>query len=371
MSQYLKILFADIWKGSFWIARWETFLNLVRDPGAFYAEVGKRDWDKNAYLFGLSLGLAQILIWVAVSSSFLGLWLGAAGFWVFVFGLGIGLAGWFFGAFFLYYIVSWIFAQALKWIAGKNEKDKIRPILFTLWPAGLLGIIPGIGGLLTLAAFLVLLVIAYEKALRVDRSPAVGASILGLVLSGVATWIPGLILSWGFISLATDFTVYRASAQAGAGWEKPKSEIIALPDNWPILESFHHRSDSQKLADAVEVIRQEIRQALANDIYAGENAAPALIGLYGDLDQTPTDAYRMAIQKILEQDQAGGGKNQGILGQFYYEQTLESYYDKGKGPATVKIDAIEVAKRPAQTKSDVNAAALALVKAMMQGQQAK
>jgi hypothetical protein len=370
MSQYFKILFADIWKGSFWIARWETFLDLVRDPGAFYAEVGKKDWDKNAFLFGLSLGLAQIFIFVAVFSGLLGVLLGAAGFWSFVLGFGIGLAGWFFGALFLYYIVSWLFAKALQWIAGKNEKDKIRPILFTLWPAGLLGIIPGIGGLLTLAAFLVLLVIAYEKALRVERSPAVGASLLGLVLTGVAAWIPGLILGWGFISLATGFAAHNA-AQAGIGWEKPKSEFIGLPDKWPILESFHRRSDSQKLADAVEVIRQEIGQALAENTDAGENATPALIELYGDLDQVPTDAYRLAIQNVLQQDQTGGGKNDGIIGQVFFTQVLEDYYDKGKGPATVKIAAIEAEKRPAQAKADTTEAALALVKSMMQGQQAK
>lgn len=207
MFEHIKTLFQGMWSKAFWEDRWETFLALIREPSAFYGGVGKKDWDENAYLMGLSFSLVVVLATALLFSGLLSLLRGYFGVIAFGWSLVSGLIGWVIGAFLMYYVVAWVFGFAAKLIKKKDDTDKIRPILFTLGPATLCAIVPILGGIAALVLFVLLLVIAYENSLKMERGEAVASSILGMVFSSVVVWVPFFLL--GLLSTAILGLFYR------------------------------------------------------------------------------------------------------------------------------------------------------------------
>ncbi len=189
--------------------------------------------------------------------SFISLFSNAAGLAALVLSLVIGIGAWFFGALVLYYIIAWVFAFAARAVTKRNDIEKIRPILFSLAPAGLAGLLPIVGGLISLILMIVLLVIAYEKALKLSRGQAVGSSLLGglcssLIFVVLAFMISTLLL--GSILSGSDTSKVLAYANEMSAQQEKIKASIQLPDSWGIFESLHNRSDSQKQKDATEVI---------------------------------------------------------------------------------------------------------------------
>lgn len=200
MFAFIKILFQGMWSGAFWADRWDTFLALIRKPDDFYGGVGKKDWDENAYLMGLSFSLVMVLATSLLFSGLLSLLRGYFGLVAFGWSLVSGLIGWFIGVFLTYYVVAWVFGFAAKLIKKKDDMEKIRAIFFTLGPATLCNIVPILGGVAALVLSVLLLVVAYENSLKMERGEAVASSLLGMVFSSVVVWVPFFLL--GLLSSA-------------------------------------------------------------------------------------------------------------------------------------------------------------------------
>jgi len=211
MFGYIATVFQEIWKGPFWAGRWATFLSLLRKPTEFFKGVGKKEWDQEAYLFGITASLATLALSLLMS---LGLLISLPGWWGLkawlISLLSMGL-GWFIGLFLTYYVVAWFFGLAAKLVLKKELTDKIRPILFAALVCGLPSVIPFLGGLLALAAFILVLVIAYENGLKVERGSAIGCVLLGMLFTGLAYGLVILILL-GLSALA-GFSIWGLS-----GW---------------------------------------------------------------------------------------------------------------------------------------------------------
>jgi hypothetical protein len=190
MGIYLKLFFKGFLTKAFWSDRFSTFRELLAHPGDYFSSLGKKENAEGAYLLGMASSFLTLVCLVVVYTLTFGL-----------FTLGIGLLflpvlivlwfiGWLVGLYILYYLGTWAFATALKWLSGKYEPEKIRPALFAIGICVLPGIVPGIGSVISLIAFCVLLVIAYESILKIERGTAIGSALLGAALLGVVVSLP-------------------------------------------------------------------------------------------------------------------------------------------------------------------------------------
>lgn len=339
MFEFIQVVLKEAWGKAFWAARWETFLGLLRDPSGFYAGVGKKEWDREAYLMGLSFSAVSILLSVLATTLFLGYFTPYM-FIGFFIGLLWGTIEWFAGAFLLYYLVAWLFGFAAKLITKRDDTGKIRPILFTLAPTTLAVVIPVLGGILALAGAVILLVIAYEKVLKTSRGESVGASLLGYVFSGLAVWLPMIFLSGIFFSVSSTLsgTLYGLFTHS-SGFESKASN--SAPAN------SRSMAEPEKQAAAVKIIQKEIEDA-AQVFASGQMMAVEvtqlaesdLNDLYGNVEP-PKDAYRTAVQNILNEEAALKAKYPNYVGTNDFYTYLGHYYDRGAGVATLKIPKME------------------------------
>lgn len=348
MFGYIKLLFQGMFSKDFWSGRWETFLSLIRKPGDFYAKAGQKDWDRDAYLLGISFSFLEVVLFSLLFSGFVGLFSGLGGLMILLWSLIYGLVGWFIGIFVTYYGVAWLFGWALKLVTKKDQTEKIRPILFTLSPSYLLCVVPGLGSLLTLAAAIVLLVIAYEKALKVERGPAIGSSLLGMVFTGVAASVFGAVLGVVLFSGA-GFSLLSLSSH---GWMH--SSAGNIPANTTLGINSSPMTDAQKLNEAAPIVRHlildELESNFGNQSLANLQAISArhqedmgkLDDLYGSMGEIPIDAYRQGIQQVVDQDQPTlKQKYPTTFNESKFWEVLSGYYDYGKGPANVKVASVE------------------------------
>ena len=194
MFEYLKQAFEEMWKGPFWAARWKTCLSLLQKPTEFFNGLGTKEWDNEAYLFGIASSMVYLVLSILKTGAILIMMTGFRGFVAFLITLIVMLAAWIVGMFLTYYFVAWVFGLAGKLILKKDLTDKVRPILFAVMACEIAGIVPFVGWLLALAGMIILMVIAYEKALQVERGAAVGSVILGMVFTGAAYAVVAIIL---------------------------------------------------------------------------------------------------------------------------------------------------------------------------------
>lgn len=368
MFRYFGLVFKGIFSGKFWAQRWNTFLELLK-PGEFYSQVGKKEWDTNAYLLGLTVGLFNVIIASFMLGGLISLFSSAAGLAGIAISLLVGILFWVVGNLVLYYIVAWIFAFAAKLITKKNDIEKIRPILFSLAPVGLAGIVPLAGGLISLILVIVLMVIAYEKALKVERGQAVGGSLMGMVFTGALFGLFSLVISGlflgslmaglGGLSAANDSNSFLAQAQ--------KLEAKAqMPDSWGPFEFVHYRSEAQKLKTASDILKITLEYGVKEQ-YDHELEDSLLVTgyqkllqkLYPSSDETnnvPTDAYRLAIQQLYPEKadlKTRYFKNYGYdTFDLDFNKLMVSYYNLGKGPANVTVPEVEqvIAKQDEEKK---------------------
>jgi hypothetical protein len=203
MGIYLKLFFAGFLTKSFWADRIETFREMVRHPADYFSNLNKKENIEDAYLLGMSstfftfAGLALIYILT------FGLFTLGAGLIYLPVLLAVEFVCWIAGQYLLYHLGAWAFALALKWLTGKYEIEKIRPILFSIGISGVVSVIPGFGSLLSFLVFIVLLVIAYENAFKVERGPAIGSAVLGTLMLGVAMGLPFWLIGFLFSALWT------------------------------------------------------------------------------------------------------------------------------------------------------------------------
>lgn len=194
MFEYLKQAFQEMWKGPFWAARWKTCLSLLQKPTEFFNGVGTEEWDQKAYLFGIAASLVCLVLSILKTGAVLIMMTGFRGFVAFLITLILIPVSWLIGMFLTYYFVAWLFGLAGKLVLKKDLTDKIRPILFSIMVCEIVGIVPFVGWLLALAGMVILMVIAYEKALQVERGAAVGSVILGMVFNGAVCLVVAIIL---------------------------------------------------------------------------------------------------------------------------------------------------------------------------------
>ncbi len=201
MGGYLKLFFQGVFTAAFWKDRRENFRQMVLHPADYFKSLDKKENEAGAYLLGMS---STFLVWVLLTV-----------FYVLTFGLftlgkalvflpawiAVEFVCWLAGQYLLYYLGTWAFAAAYKWLTGKDEAKRIRPILFALCVSGLTSVIPGFGSLLSVAVFIIYLVIAYENVLRIERGQAVGSAVLGAVVLAVAMGLPFWLIGWAFAAL--------------------------------------------------------------------------------------------------------------------------------------------------------------------------
>ncbi len=197
MLKHLKALFAGLFTAAHWKRWWETLLEMVRGPRAFFSGIGKPEVDDRAYQLGLTSGFAATILaammlagFVAIASGFQGILTGPVTFLFLV-------LFWLVGVFILYTIVAWIYSLSVKWVIGPYEPAKIRPVLFAVGVSSLTFLVPGIGGLIGMAFVIVFTVIAYEVIFKATRGQAIGATLLGMFL----TALPAFMLSFALAGL--------------------------------------------------------------------------------------------------------------------------------------------------------------------------
>jgi hypothetical protein len=381
MFEYFGLLFKGIVSKKYWTDRWNTFLELL-NPVEFYSNIGKKDWDTNAYLLGLTISLVNTVIASFMLGGFLSLFIGATGLAAIALSLVIGIAAWFVGALVFYYIIAWLFAIAAKAITKRNDIEKIRPILFSLSPVGLAGLIPFAGGLVSLILMIVLLVIAYEKALKLGRGQAVGGALLGALYSGlvlvVVAFMASTLLLGSILSGDDSSKNILAYAKAVNAQQEKIKASIQLPDSWGIFESLHNRSDAQKQKDATEVIVKilegDVKSSYAIDLTTStehEAYKNLLEKLYpAPFEQNvPMDAYRLAVQQLYSEKanlkSQYGSANSWVNFDVVFDNLMVTAYSLGKAPATVTVPEVEQAQaRADEAKKQQQATAANWLKAL-------
>jgi hypothetical protein len=325
MGPYLKFFLKGIFSKNFWADRLEDSRRLVSHPGSYFEALGKKENTERAYLLGMS---ATFLAWVALAVvsilTFGILSFGRALLFLPIFLLA-ELVFWIIGLYLLYYPVSWSFAIVFKWISGRYEIEKVRPILFAIGVSSLTMVVPGIGSLISLGLFLVLLVIAYEKALRVERGPAVGSAVLGALFSMVVLGLPmgllGMLVSALFIGslslpgLGLVAALFHRPTYADHAYEKEQAPVS---DGYTSksVDVYAAMPEDQKIKAAAEVFRQGLILSIKG--YAGftgqsqsnlmETAdavdlnAQELKKIYPDQEKMPPEVYRLAVEKIQDED---------------------------------------------------------------------
>jgi hypothetical protein len=207
MGKYFVLFWKGVFTKEFWAARWGTCLSVCQDAPKFFKDAGKESWNENAYLLGMTMTFTVLIPGGILFWGVLSLITGLAGMVLLPILLVGALLAWVLGNAVLYYIVPRLYALAIKWVTGnKPDLNKVRPIVFMCTLGGPLSLVPGIGGILTVALMIVLLVIAYENALSSTRGQAIGMGLLGMVLNGAFFF---------FLSLA--FGALMTMAMVGAG----------------------------------------------------------------------------------------------------------------------------------------------------------
>ncbi|GEM_PF-5979242 len=199
MGEYFGLFWKGVFTGMFWKERWETLRELLKKPTGFFEGSKTSGWSERVVLMGMAASFFFIVLHMVLTSGFFALFLGPAGILAIPVAVVAGVALWFLGVLFLYYVIAGINALAAKWVASEGDVEKIRPIVFASTVGAPLGLVPGGGSLLGVIVSGVLLVIGYEKGLKVTRSQAVGITLVSLLICGL---LVGLI-SFGIGSLVT------------------------------------------------------------------------------------------------------------------------------------------------------------------------
>ena len=184
MSEYLKIFFRGIWTKTFWINRWATLWALMRNPREYYKGVGKKEWDDDAYLLGITASLMTLVLSIpniASEASYLtskGLATLIAdtplapflantnAIVVFLVFLALELISWYIELYVTYYPATWLTALVTNLMLRRDVTAKVRPVLFSTMAASLAGVIPFVGDVLAIILAIVLMVIAYDNGLK-------------------------------------------------------------------------------------------------------------------------------------------------------------------------------------------------------------
>jgi len=187
----LRDVFSGLFTAEHWRYCWAAFLELFKSPRTFFAGIGKPETDRKAFLLGLTSSLSGTLLMALSAAGLFGLLGGFRGIWIVPALFLFLMLLWLVGVILLYTVIAWVNALAVKWVIGPFEIAKVRPILFVLGVSALGLVIPGFGGIVGFVVVVVFTVIAYEAVFRATRGQAIGAAILGYVL----TSIPAILLS--------------------------------------------------------------------------------------------------------------------------------------------------------------------------------
>jgi hypothetical protein len=295
MGKYFALFWKGVFTKEFWAARWGTCLSVCQDAPKFFRDAGKESWNENAYLLGMTMTFTVLIPGCILFWGVLSLITGLAGMVLLPILLVGALLAWVLGNAVLYYIVPRLYALAIKWVTGnKPDLNKVRPIVFMCTLGGPLSLVPGIGGILTVALMIVLLVIAYENALSSTRGQAIGMGLLGMVLNGAF-----------FFLLSLAFGALMTMAMVGAG-----PAFAAMGS----LTSLH----SQKSAPPVEFVETPV----------SPNAAINLKETYGFLtkDQqivAASDRLVAALNKQKPRMDWGLKRERGVYESMFWVFLLE------------------------------------------------
>jgi hypothetical protein len=268
MGRYFGLFFLGLFKKSFWADRWQTFLSIVRNAPEYFKGAGKAQWNEDAYLLGMTATFLSaipggFLFWGLIS-----LVTGLASTLILPLILLCGLVMWALGVVVVYYIAAWLYGLAIQWVMGaKPDMNKVRPIVFVCIVGTPLSLTPGLGGLLTFALTIVLLVVAYENALSSPRGQAIGMGLLGMVLNGVFF----VLVSLGLGALVTMATLGAGTAFAALGSFIPASlhkpaPVISEQEPTPIAKVslsaiYGSMTQEQKLEMASDKLVEALNKA--------------------------------------------------------------------------------------------------------------
>lgn len=253
MLKQLGILFAGLFTATHWKRRWETILEMVRDPRNFFSGIGKAEVDEKAYQLGLTTGFVGTVLLSMMTAGMVALLSGFKGFLTGPLTFVAILVFWLVGVFLLYYVVAWIHSLAVKWVIGPYEPAKIRPVLFAVGVSALAFAVPGIGGLIGLAVIIVLTVIAYEAIFRATRGQAIGATLLGMFL----TALPAFVLSF---TLAGAMILFQGAGLYGL---TDMMSHLKIPGKSIVHQQSAKRADGQEASSEKEPNASETMQAIA------------------------------------------------------------------------------------------------------------
>lgn len=190
MGRLFGLFFSGIWGKAFWARQWKTFLDICVSPSRFFKSLGKQERDDDAFLLGMTATFivtipAGFLLW-----GFISMISGLAGLVMFPLVILGAFAAWILGLLAVYYFFSWLYALAIGWVMGKKpDLNRVRPIVFVCAMGTPMGVVPGLGALISAAIALVLLVIAYENVFAATRGQAVGMGLLGMAMNAVCMFL--------------------------------------------------------------------------------------------------------------------------------------------------------------------------------------
>jgi len=191
MGTYIALVLKGIFTSAHWKACGQTLADLIQNPGSFYSGIGKKETDDRAYVLGITASLVVLVLTALMMGGTFGKMWGVNGLAALPVALVVSFVLFFVGVYVTYYIGAWILNLAVTWVIGASAVEKIRPILFSTSVAGLAGILPVVGGLVSIAVTCVLLVIAYETNFKCTRGKAIGAALLGVAIPIVLIMLVG------------------------------------------------------------------------------------------------------------------------------------------------------------------------------------
>lgn len=198
MWKYIQEILTGVWTKAFWVERLATLRAYVESPARFFRQADKKEWQREAILFGMIGGLVPACVILAAAFGSFYFLLGEKVLWFVLFGIVLAAILWIVMQLGLFYLGPLVFGWILKIISKKEiSREKLRAILYAVEPVLGLNLIPGIGGVLAVLGCIILLVIAYENAFQVSRGQAIGSAIGGWFSSSAVIFLISAVVAAG------------------------------------------------------------------------------------------------------------------------------------------------------------------------------